>query len=407
MDINGVYEFLRRMSKTIAPVSASFALRDFNNSSLLILQEQADRIQRENKINEIAFKNAQLLSNIDSPLFRNTEMVEKALRIQWDAISALILSFQTPEIKSLSLAMANNQIEALSTFIKSIDKVTINAANMAFVKRAKIFECKDLVLPKGLPTIINEVNVGTAERLSQTKNIELNIPKKMFYIQSNPYNDINILETNVAFSSLDIFSNVTEEEIIDFINELENNYAFANTSYVGQKVNNIVANWKNIIDFDYKYFYHGRAWEDGQTSPYKPEKLLKAPSGYTLHGRYNSVGENHYYFSNESKGAVIEVRKHSSKKIIQVAKLKPKKSIKMVDFSENLTTRNKFLEYCRKDYVDDPEIKRHREYLFPCFVASCCKANNIDGIKYYGSKEYRNYVSWQDNYFDIVDSEIM
>jgi hypothetical protein len=33
---------------------------------------------------------------------------------------------------------------------------------------------------------------------------------------------------------------------------------------------------------------------------------------------------------------------------------------------------------------------------------NCYKYEKIDGIKYYGSKEYTNYVSWDDAYFDCV-----
>jgi len=33
--------------------------------------------------------------------------------------------------------------------------------------------------------------------------------------------------------------------------------------------------------------------------------------------------------------------------------------------------------------------------------------HEIEGIKYYGSKEYKNYVSWDDTYFNIVGHEII
>ena len=42
------------------------------------------------------------------------------------------------------------------------------------------------------------------------------------------------------------------------------------------------------------------------------------------------------------------------------------------------------------------------EYLIPSFVADCCYSSNIDGIKYYGSKEYTNYVTWDDRHFDFL-----
>lgn len=78
----------------------------------------------------------------------------------------------------------------------------------------------------------------------------------------------------------------------------------------------------------------------------------------------------------------------------------------MVDLSENLTNKNRFLDYCRMPFDNNPALTRHREYLFPCFVASCCRNQGIEGIKYYGSKEYKNYVSWNDDYFDIVENNV-
>ena len=35
------------------------------------------------------------------------------------------------------------------------------------------------------------------------------------------------------------------------------------------------------------------------------------------------------------------------------------------------------------------------------------KRFRIEGIKYYGSKEYKTYVSWNDTYFDIIGCEIV
>ena len=102
----------------------------------------------------------------------------------------------------------------------------------------------------------------------------------------------------------------------------------------------------------------------------------------------------------------MEIGKHTKDSRVQVAKLKPIKTIRMIDLSHETTSKNKFLDYCC--FAPKPEeyplIKK--EYLIPCYVAICCKKQGIEGIKYYGSKEYKNYVSWDDTYFDIVDSEI-
>lgn len=145
----------------------------------------------------------------------------------------------------------------------------------------------------------------------------------------------------------------------------------------------------------------------GEKNFYTEAQLLKAPVGVTWHGRFNYVGESHYYFSNKTKGATLEVKKHSKEKCVQIAKLKPIRAIKMVDLSQEIKTSNKFLEYCRFSPNPQDYSNIKREYLLPCFFADCCKTFGIEGIKYYGSKEYSNYVSWHDRYFECVDFEMV
>ena len=77
----------------------------------------------------------------------------------------------------------------------------------------------------------------------------------------------------------------------------------------------------------------------------------------------------------------------------------------MIDLSQELKTKNKFLDYCRVG-ATNTNLHIQREYLLPCFVADCCRESGIEGIKYYGSKEYKNYVSWDDSYFAFEGSEI-
>lgn len=43
-----------------------------------------------------------------------------------------------------------------------------------------------------------------------------------------------------------------------------------------------------------------------------------------------------------------------------------------------------------------------RVYLIPNYVSDCCCAHDIEGVKYYGSKKYSNYVTWNAGYFEFV-----
>lgn len=87
---------------------------------------------------------------------------------------------------------------------------------------------------------------------------------------------------------------------------------------------------------------------------------------------------------------------------MQIVKIKPAKSIKLLDLSGTLLRGKTFLRYLRYS-LDGASNRIPREYLIPCFVADCCKEIGFDGIKYYGSKEYSNYVVWNDGYFDLIE----
>ena len=45
-----------------------------------------------------------------------------------------------------------------------------------------------------------------------------------------------------------------------------------------------------------------------------------------------------------------------------------------------------------------------KEYLLPNYVAGCCRAAGLDGIKYRGNG-YSSYVTWTDAKLNIVDYE--
>lgn len=130
-----------------------------------------------------------------------------------------------------------------------------------------------------------------------------------------------------------------------------------------------------------------------------------APHGITSFGRFNHIGDNYFYFSDQKTGAVEEVRKHSPKNKVQVARLRPKGKIRMVDISQN--EENVFLKYCRFKFDPTSNKKVPREYLIPSYFSDCCKLQGFDGIKYYGTLSYKNYVTWKDGHFVYVDQEIL
>ncbi|MBQ8572641.1 MAG: RES domain-containing protein [Ruminococcus sp.] len=399
MTNNNSFDGINKLTSQI-----SNAMKNFNIENHRWLTNTISNNRHSNFIvADIVERQARMLQSLDIPIYNQPSAIE-AISIQWDTLAKISEGFKTPEIIQLQNSLLQNDFTALQTFANSLKGIQhIEAPNMALLKMARGFEM--VSLPKGLSSAVKQLHIETARKLSTSQSVSFDLSTKMFFVEAEPENKATISETNILCSSLQLLSGLNEADLISFLNCLDQNLPFAGNHYVGQKINDIISNWDSIMNFDCNYYYHARTLTD-KTNTYTDEELRKAPKGYTGHGRFNFVGQSHYYYSDVPKGAIIEVSKHSKDPFVQIAKLQPKRAIRMIDLSQEITTQNKFLEFCR--FTPSPEQYPNvkREYLLPCYVASCCKQNNIEGIKYYGSKEYKNYVSWDDEYFNIVSSEI-
>ena len=379
-------------------------LNQFNNENYLRLVDNLSKVSAQNSaIEEAVERQIRMLEALDAHIYEQPIMLD-AMEKQWNILARIADSYKTPEIDILEKALLRNETTALQSFTDALRIAKhIEAPNIALLKMAHIFE--GVSLPKGMSSVLSEMHVGTAEVLSNSESVSYDTDSRLFYVEQSPEDTATISETNIICSSMKLLSGIDEADLISFFNVLEKHLPFACTHIVGRKINSIINSWDITMDFDHEEYYHARILPEGQC-PYTQNELLQAPYGITWHGRFNYVGQSHYYFSDMPKGAIFEVTKHAKGKQVQVACIKPIRKIRMIDLSIELTTQNKFLEYCRFNPSPDqyPIIKR--EYLLPCYVANCCEMHGIEGIKYYGSKEYKNYVSWNDKYFKFIESEI-
>jgi hypothetical protein len=235
-------------------------------------------------------------------------------------------------------------------------------------------------------------------RLAQNDQVEVNCKDKIFRPVHNEECEIKVGTMNIISSSTELFEALKEDELMEFIDVLETEYAFASEHPVGRKIWNIIQEWNAFMDFDKEYYYHGRPKKENGFM-YTSDEMGKAPNECVTFGRFNHMKQSHYYFSDSEQGVRAEINIHNRGAEVQVARLRPKRSIKMIDLSEEVKTKNKFLEYLR--YTASSNSIKPTEYLLPEFVTTCCKKAKIEGIKYYGSKEYKNYVCWDDGYFDV------
>ncbi|MBO5355248.1 MAG: RES family NAD+ phosphorylase [Clostridia bacterium] len=397
--LRGIEAATRELAKVTASISA---LSEFNHRNFLFLQDRSQISSVTSAITNIVNQNMLLYRQYEIPML-SAPITRKLLSHQWDVIANIARSVPTPEITKLHTSLMRNDFSGVRTFVDSIGSTGIKAPNVALLKTSKIFTELSQSFPRGLSTVLRGLSVNAAKKLADNEDICLDIPSKTFYVAHDPEEKVSIPETNIICSSLDLLSELTEADLISFLNYLSRYPEFGSMHETGRAINEIIAQWDVKIGFEEDYYYHARALGENDC-PFTQLEMGQAPHGITSHGRFNHVGQSHYYFSDKSKGACAEVRKHTKLPRVEIAKLKPVRDIKMIDLSQD-PAPNLFLSYCRFAPSKD-NATTHREYLIPGYVATCCELNGIEGIKYYGSKEYTNFVSWKDHYLDCIDLEI-
>jgi hypothetical protein len=339
---------------------------------------------------------------------RNDELMsglKSMLDIQFDSLNKINFFIMTDELKALEDSLQSNHlISGLKEFSNSFNKLKIEVNNLAFIKFGLINKIK---FPTGIKSLINDMNIGTAKKLSRDDKIIYNSKDQEFYTEENDGGS-TILELNVISPSIDILSNIELSDLINFMNELNSNLLFANRHLVAQKIEECVANWHPIISLKQLDYFHGRVINE-DACPYTNAELAKAPVNVTLNGRFNYPGQSFYYFSDALKGVIQELKKHYQNiENIQYIRFCPivENPTRFVDLSINTENgKNKFLEYCRFPIDALVPNTLYKEYLIPMFFANTCKNHHIDGIQYYGSKEYTNFVTWNDSHFKFFESD--
>jgi len=368
------------------------AVKQANMTGSISAQEALKITQQFNSVfsgNELRTKSFLSIVNLQTELLINTQNYY---------LTETLNSFRN----SLLL---NDYYSAIEALRKSFKLPIIEAPNIALLKLNKsLMGLTDLEFPRGMRSAIESLHISTAQDLSTSDSVSYDCRQAAFFIEAEPENSCTAKQANVIYSATRLFDELTEADLFSFLRHLSSFYSLGSSHYVGQKILKIVQDIESAISFDSELYYHARSLDDGEC-PFTDEDMTCAPHGITSFGRFNHIGENYFYFSNQIAGAVEEVRKHSPKNRVQVAKLKTKGKVQMVDISHG--KENTFLKYCRFPFDPKSDKKVPREYLIPSFFSDCCKLKGFDGIKYYGTKDYYNYVTWSDGHFIFISQEIL
>ncbi len=356
---------------------------------------------------DITEKYNRLFNSYDFSRFSGN-MSQQLAQSQLNTIAQLCSSYETQMIHDVIGCFANAEYKYLPNVINAaINKERIEAVDMAFVRTSDIISVikSELNYPVGFASALKNLNLTTAQDISKKSSIKFDTKKNEFVNGDSAVNvkSMNIIYAGISFLGTDeVFS---DKELIDFISVLSDRPMVAMNNDTGLKIfewlKELNNNNTNIINFDCDIYYHCRSRKKDDML-YTFDEMVKPPHGIPSAGRFNHSGRSSFYFSDNRYGAEVEVRKHLSKdgkEVPQTVKLKPKKDIRLLDFSETLRRGESFLRMIRYPVKGNVINKMPKEYLLPNFVADCCKEIGIEGIKYYGSKKYSNYVCWEDGYF--------
>ena len=352
--------------------------------------------------------------------------VVKVVSAQQELLAACTASLQTPAIRDMADRFASKDYFGVyESLASSLSGLTVRGPDIALLGNVGglVDSLGDFgyggSIPRGAKTFVRELSKASLERLSVSEDVSVDIRGKRLLAagaETDPGacncvgDDSGVVSAsvrsfNVLTSSLSFLEGLTEVDMMKLQQLCSDDPAFARDCKAGRVIWETVRDWKDAISFDRPVYYHARLKPAG-TVPYLKDDMVKAPRLLVKAGRFNGPQKAYYYFSDTEHGAMQEIGKHGSEDEAQVAEIEGKRDVRLIDLSGVGRGTNYFLKYLRFPFTNTDQVIPP-EYLVPNFVAQCCRHAGIDGIKYYGSKTYSNYVVWDDDLFRIASMRVV
>lgn len=357
--------------------------------------------------------------------YRASDVV-KVVSAQQELLAACTTSLQTPAIRDMADRFSSKDyFGAYESLASSLSGLTVRGPDIALLGNVGglLESLGDFgyggSIPRGTKTFVRDLSKASLERLSVSEDVSVDIRGKRLLAADaetdpgacNCVGDdsgvvsANVRSFNVLTSSLSFLEGLSEVDMMKLQQLCSDDPAFAKDCKAGRVIWETVRDWKDAISFDRPVYYHARLKPAG-TAPYLKDDMAKAPRLLVKAGRFNGPQKAYYYFSDTEHGAMQEIGKHGSEDEAQVAEIEGKRDVRLIDLSGVGRGTNYFLKYLRFPFTNTDQVIPP-EYLVPNFVAQCCRHAGIDGIKYYGSKTYSNYVVWDDDLFRIASMRVV
>ena len=330
--------------------------------------------------------------------------VEKVVSAQQELLAACMVSIQTPAIRDMVDRFASKDYFGVyESLANSLSGLTVRGPDIALLGNVGglVDSLGDFgyggSIPRGAKTFVRELSKASLERLSVSEDVSVDIRGKRLLVTrsvTDPVTDLvvcswacnlagddsgevsaNVRSFNVLTSSLSFLEGLTEVDMMELQQLCSDEPAFAMDCKAGRVI-------------------------------YLKDDMAKAPRLLVKAGGFNGPQKAYYYFSDTEHGAMQEIGKHGSGDEAQVAEIEGRRDVLLIDLSGVGRGTNYFLKYLRFPFTNTDQVIPP-EYLVPNFVAQCCRHAGIDGIKYYGSKTYSNYVVWDDGLFRIASMRVV
>lgn len=356
-------------------------------------------------------KKQEMISKIISaPKLNSIQLAMESLQRKNNLISSLMLPKSVNPFIGIQDAVkipSFNNYRSISA-LKSLDSLSNNIESFNLLRNSlpkSLFDYEEGFARK-YSDVYSSLSPNWNLIYSETDDSEPYLANKGQFIPSANAKDI--------VGATDLFSDISETEIANFLSVLERYPFFASKDSTGIKIYDGLKEYikTKSISVEGENFYRVRRWEKDQVIPFTENTMWTAPYGKPQQGRFNVLGIPYLYLSE-----TIEIaRKENS---IGNSKKKNHTTMKVTNHSEfilfDMTSLNSYIfQYCNFKNPD----KNYTQYLLPNYIAQCFDYMNkyenikIDGIKYTSvhnkkGENYANYVLFNKTQYDFKNIEIV
>ena len=213
IDFEGIYNALQ---------AASFSDRQqLEMASLSSMERVANTLSRyssqisnvEREMFEIASEQVSRLGDLN---IRISDYETHSLILsQVKAFAYIEQAYPTKMLESIQRSLAKLDLKGcLEATNAELNHSSIEIANVAFLKLSSIddFFPSHVEYPRGLQTVLNEMNVGTAKRVVQCEDISYEKSSRSFVVSTNPIVGVSSRELNVICSGADILDDLAADK---------------------------------------------------------------------------------------------------------------------------------------------------------------------------------------------------